>query len=204
MVVDETIVQQVLRVKKAYPSKTLEEIVAEVNKFFSKELMNERVTALAKSMVDGISTGRLLYRFYPLILFNTYEYKDSLKIVLDSRNTELIKLFVEFCKEFGIPSHLKRHGSSAYRVFRLLPQMPDLKLTEISEGKVTPTSGWQPFWKYLLRYHLVEGEDTDFIEIPNTDGALAGIMLDEAKKRFNSDVYEEVSRSGAHLLLKKR
>ena len=128
--------------------------------------------------------------------------------MLDVRDTNLNALFVEFCKEFGIPSHLKKHGSSNYKVFRLLPKMPDLKLTEISEGKLAPSIGWTPFWKYLLKYCLSENEEAecDVLCLPKDKPELNRAIYSEARMRFDHDKYSSVTLSPTttYISMKKR
>jgi hypothetical protein len=167
MIVDETIVQQVLRVRKAYPSKSEAEIAEEVNRFFSKKETMERVTAIAKTVDGKDMSGRFIQKFWPMLLLHTYEYQEGLKFVMDSRNTRLQKRFIEFCKEFGIQSHLKKHGSSKYQVFRMLPDMPALKLKEVVSGEPPPTEYlWELLYLHVVDYYSTDYWDRTELDIP--------------------------------------
>lgn len=151
MLVDETIVHQVLLTRKAYPSLTEAEIAEKVDGYFSKEELVARVETLTQSMVNGSSTGTFLHKFYPFLLFETYELNEELKLVLDNTDEPRLEIFREFCLEFGIPSHLKKHGSSKTRVFRMLPAMPVLELESIKQGEEPPI-GWKVFCKYWIKH----------------------------------------------------
>jgi len=201
MLIDDTIVQQVLRVKKAYPSLTISEITAEVNKFFSREETFERVKILSKSIKNGDSLGKLLYRYYPLLLFNCTEYKNDWKIILDKRNIKLLEFFKAFCLEFGISSHLKKHGGSQYKLFRLIPRMSDLNLKEVWLGMETPKIGWDPCWDYLCLHHLETGDTYDKITLPQDKVSLIIPLLPIASMRFNEEKYKSVRLFNSSILL---
>jgi len=164
--VDETIVQQTLRILNAYPSMTLSEVCVKLNKYFSKEETKQRVETMGLAMSQA---DDLLSDYWPLLIFHGMRINssdNSLKLVFDKDNFKLISLFKRFALDFGISSRLQKHGSSTNRVFAKLPYPGNNLLASVWHCKKNPSVGWKPFCDHLLNYCL-KGEEGRFtIELP--------------------------------------
>lgn len=164
--VDETIVQQTLRILNAYPSMPLPDVCIKLNHYFNKEETHKRVRTLCLSMDCPDS---ILVDYYPLLLFHGNvigSQEKILKLVLDKDNSELVKLFKRFALDFGLPSHLQRHGTSKNRVFAKMPWPGDQLLSDVWRCRKDPIIGWKPFCDHLLKYCLREGVHTSSIDLP--------------------------------------
>ena len=155
MIVDETIVRKVLDVYQSYPSKSTASIANTVNQYFSKSESNDRVQAIASTLFTDNEEGLgfSLRKYYPLILFYTHPAaRGGLKIILDYRNKGMLQLYKDFCKDFGIPSHLKKFGSSKFKLFRIIPEIPCWKISEVREGSASSPFGNDILIEFLLSY----------------------------------------------------
>ena len=72
-------------------------------------------------------------------------------MIFDKTQESILALFEEFCLEFGISSHLKKHGSSNRKIFRIIPDKPILRLEEVIQGKFDPPIGWDSICEYLFQ-----------------------------------------------------
>jgi len=149
MIVDEAVVSRLIYLQKAYPSKSDDNkyLSAEINKYFSKDAIEQRVSVLCKAMRDGKVSGKMLHKHYPLLLFFSKKYRGQRKIIFN-KNLLPVDSFKDLCVDFGIPCHLKKHGSSDNQVFRLLPAF-GLNLDEVKAGKESPLCGWNIIWEFL-------------------------------------------------------
>jgi hypothetical protein len=189
MIIDEVVVERLIWLQKAYPSMSdnAEHLVDEVNSYFSKETTEQRVSVLCKAMKSGKVAGKLLYPYYPLLLFHSKKFKDGRKIVLDSKtNGSELEIFKKACVAFGIPSYLKKHGNSSRRVFRLLPSFSELDLDKARRGHKVPEWAWLPIWNYLTanRYLDYSGSHEWYLkakplQFPNSFWGVALSKLEE-------------------------
>lgn len=167
MVIDEVIVQKILTLRDAYPSDSLQKVGERATEYFSHETTAKRVASITYSWVQ--SKGSYLNKFLPLLLFFGTETEDSIKIVLDIRKPDLLQLWKKMCLELGIPSHLKKYGSSIYKVYREIPEMPDLLLSEMLLGSSQELPIDICCISNFLEIHFrEEGEHEYFFKFPKT------------------------------------
>lgn len=158
MIIDETIVQQVLVTVNAYPSKSIKEISRSVCSFFSKEETRNRINALFEGILSQKPSCRYLSKYFAFLVLHSRPCSEGLKIILDIRNKKIKRLFKDFCKEFGIVSNLKKYGTSKYKVFKVIPKIDSFDQKAILAGEELPVSA-SLFIEHLSEYCSKVEED---------------------------------------------
>jgi hypothetical protein len=189
MIIDEVVLDKIIHLQKAYPSRSedIDFLTNETNTYFSKHCTEERVSLLCQAMIDKKVAGCMLYPYYPLLLFFSNPYKDGRKIIFDkTAQLEDMKIFKKLCIGFGFSSHLKKHGNSDRRVFRILPSFKELDLENVKHGKKDPACNWEEIWNYLIASQYFEAKEHMFWCIKNTTLKFPMSFWKKALKNFNS------------------
>jgi hypothetical protein len=171
MIIDEVVVDRIVYLQKAFPSKSddIEWLTKYANEYFSKVETEQRVSILCKAMLDGKVSGKMLYYYYPLFLFFSNSYRDGRKIIFNKEQTKSIERFKQACIGFGIPSHLKKHGNSDKRIFRVLPSFKELSLDKVRKGEIPLSSElWASVWEFLIEMGYICNESLGFWKIRNS------------------------------------
>jgi len=213
MIVDEAVIDRLLYLQKAYPSKAADTdyLSKNLSFYFSKGEIEDRVKILSTSMVSKKPSGLILYKHYPLLLFFSKKYKKGRKLIVDRRKSSSeMRRFKEFFIDFGIPFHLKKHGNSEQKLFKLIPEFKVLGLSEVRSGKKDPFCGWKVIWDFLedYGYFSVSHGSSNTCRIENDCLNMSQLFwkraLNNLSKINNLDVYIESYRytSSKNILLK--
>tara|TARA_R110000851_G_scaffold292317_3_gene446782 strand:- start:12679 stop:13374 length:696 start_codon:yes stop_codon:yes gene_type:complete len=205
MLVDQVMVDRIIHLQKANPSKSDSSnfLTSELNTYFSKEEIEQRVSLLCQAMLDGKVAGRMLYTYYPIFLFFSKSYKDGRKIIFDQFEDEsILRLFQKACVAFGLPSHLKKHGNSTRKVFRSLPSFKELQLEEVREGSVAiPESMEISVWHFLMSFQYlypVSQENADSTIFPVIYKQKLWI-IQNSELKFPQEFWEKLAASALKL-----